>query len=163
MKSKKVQCHSGHLITEWESQPYLGKMAAGNLLCSAATLFSGETYSHIANWAKFVNLEYIGHTQFYEIQRGILIPAINDTFKDHKKSVQESVNGYDIWFSADARFDSPEFSAKYGSYSLMGQKTKKNITTQLVHVKEAESSNACKKEGFQRCLAELESKDIQMD
>ena len=38
-----VKCRNGHLITKWISQPYLGKMAAGNLLCSAATLFSGET------------------------------------------------------------------------------------------------------------------------
>ena len=51
-------------------------MAAGHLLCSAATLFSGKTYSHIANWAKFINLEYIYHTQCYEIQRGIQIPHI---------------------------------------------------------------------------------------
>ena len=49
--------------------------------------------------------------------------------------------------SGDARYESPGYSAKYGSYSLMGQKSNKIITTQLVHVSEAGSSNGCEKEG----------------
>ena len=158
-----AECLEGHLIINWKSQTCLGKMAAGNLLCSAATLYSGETYSHIANWAKFLNLQFIGHTQFYEIQRDILVPMVNEIFEDHKKALKDEMNGNDTWFSGDARYDSPGYSAKYGSYSLMGQKSKKIITTQLVHVNEAGSSNGCEKEGFKRCLAELESDKIQID
>ena len=158
-----AECLEGHLIVDWKSQTFLGKLAAGNLLCSAATLYSGETYSHIANWAKFLNLQYIGHSQFYEIQRDILVPSINETVEVQKKAVKQDLNGNETWYSGDARYDSPGYSAKYGSYSLMCQKSKQIITTQLVHVTEAGSSNACEKEGFRRCLAELESDNIKID
>ena len=158
-----AECVEGHLIIDWKSQTFLGKMVAGNLLCSAATLYSGETYSHIANWAKFLNLLFIGHSQFYEIQRDILVPSINETFEVPKKAVKQELNGNETWYSGDARYNSPGYSAEYGSYSLMGQKSKKIITTQLVHVKEAGSSNACEQEGFRRCLAELESDNIKID
>lgn len=36
-----VHCTSGHLVMRWTSQPVIGKMPAGNLLTSAAILFSG--------------------------------------------------------------------------------------------------------------------------
>lgn len=39
-----VYCTSGHLIMKWNSQPHIGKMPVGNLLVSASTLFSGQTF-----------------------------------------------------------------------------------------------------------------------
>ena len=48
-----VYCLSGHLIVRWASQPVLGKMAAGNLLTCAAILFSGQTYTHVSQFASF--------------------------------------------------------------------------------------------------------------
>eukprot|EP00795_Rhopilema_esculentum_P013808 gene13808-4737_t len=79
------------------------------------------------------------------LRADIPVPAISDTFEAHKKKVKEELTGNETWFSGDARIDSPGYSAKYGSYSLMGQKSKKIVTAQLVHLKEAESSNACEK------------------
>ena len=40
-----TECRDGHAIFTWNSQPLLGDMPSGNLLCSAATLFSGENSS----------------------------------------------------------------------------------------------------------------------
>jgi hypothetical protein len=63
MKNSKVYCPAylelcvyEHLIHRWLSQPLIGKMPAGNLLVSAATLFCGQTYTHIAQFAEFMNL-----------------------------------------------------------------------------------------------------------
>ena len=92
-----AECVEGHLIIDWKSQTCLGKMAAGNLLYSAATLYSGETYCCIANWGNFLNLQFIGHTQCYEIQRDILVPQVNDIFEDHKKPVKDEMNGNETW------------------------------------------------------------------
>ena len=38
-----TECLERHLLIDWKSQTFLGKMAAGNLLWSVATLYSGET------------------------------------------------------------------------------------------------------------------------
>ena len=50
--------------------------------------------------------------------------------------MQNEIKGMETWFSRDACFDSLGFSAKYGSYSLMAQLSKKVVTTKLVHVSE---------------------------
>ena len=115
------------------------------------------------NWAKCLNLQFIGQSQFYESQRDILVPSNNETFEVQKKSVKQEVHGNETLYSGDIRYDSPGYSAQYKSYSLMGQKSTQIITAQLVHMREAGSSNACEKEGFRSCLTELESDNIKID
>ena len=46
----------------WSSQSLLGRMPAGNLLCNAAMLFSGETYKLMKDSAEFQNLAYISRS-----------------------------------------------------------------------------------------------------
>ena len=155
-----LHCLNSHVMPSWSSQPFLGKMPAGNLLCSVATFFSGETYTHLRNFAKFMNLQFIGHSQYYQMKSNLIIPVVNETYDKHIAEVQNEIRGVETWFSGDARFDSPGFSAKYGSYSLMAQISKKIVNTELVHVSEAGSSQACEKEGFIPCRNHLKEKGI---
>ncbi|CAC5386339.1 unnamed protein product [Mytilus coruscus] len=55
-----VFCTGGHLIYKWLSQPLIGNMPAGNLLVTAATMLCGQTYTHIGQFAEFMNLKFIG-------------------------------------------------------------------------------------------------------
>ena len=50
-----VYCTSGHDMVKWQSHPQIGRMPAGNLFICAATLFTGEIYTHINHIAKFFN------------------------------------------------------------------------------------------------------------
>ena len=140
-----TECLDGHAIFTWNSQPLLGNMPSGNLLCSAATLFSGEKFQHMKNFADFLQLEFVGKTTFFEIQQEILSPVVDTAFQSHMKKVREELNATETWLSGDERFDSPAFSAKYGLYAMMGQTTNKISPTALVHVSEAGSSVACEK------------------
>lgn len=122
----KIECIEGHTIVNWASQPLLGQMPAGNLLCSVATLFSGETYQHMKNFADFMNLAYISRSVYFKIQRELLIPAVNEKYGEHVCQIHEEFNGIDT-FLAGGRFDSPGFNAKYCLYTMMGQKTNKIV------------------------------------
>ena len=51
----KYTCLQGH-INLWQSQPTINGMSAGNLLLSAAILFSGLTYAKIAHLSEIFNL-----------------------------------------------------------------------------------------------------------
>ena len=163
MVKVRTECLGGHAIFSWNSQPLLGNMPSGNLLCSAATLFSGETFQHMKNFAAFLRLEFVGKTTFFEIQQEVLLPVIDTAFQSHMKNVQEELNGTETWLSGDGRFDSPGFSAKYGFYAMMGQTTNKIAATELVRVSEAGSSVACEKTGFIWCLNKLEQEKFQVD
>ena len=57
--------------------------------------------------------------------------------------------------NGDGKCDSPGHNAKCGVYTMMGN-AGKIMTLSLVQCSEVTSSNAMEKEGFERCLQELE-------
>ena len=62
----------------------------------------------------------------------------------------------DLWLSGDGRCDSPGHSAKYGTYTMIDQFSDKIIDFQIVQVSEVTSSNAMEREGFKRCMENIQ-------
>ena len=153
--SVKLFCINGHHNT-WKSQPIINNTPAGNLLLSAATLFSGNTFAKISQFASFFNLAFLGKTAFYNMQSNYLLPVVDRAWTDEKSKVlnDAKVDGY-INLNGDGRCDSPGYSAKYGTYTMMNDEAK-IVTFNLVQSTEVSSSNAMEKEGFERCLKEVE-------
>ena len=112
MLSVKMLCVNNHL-TCWNSQPLIKNIAAGNLLSSAAILFSGNTFSRVAQFASFLNLKFFSHTTYYNIQKKYLFPVVNKAWKEEKSSVLDEVksNG-PVNLIGDGRCDSPGHNAK---------------------------------------------------
>ena len=74
-----TDCINGHRVS-WESQPLINGAAAGNLLIPAAVLFSGNTYKHIADFAKYLNLKFVSFSHYYNIQDIILFSGVQHTW-----------------------------------------------------------------------------------
>ena len=58
----------------------------------------------------------------------------------------------DLWLSGDGWCDSPGHSAKYGTYTMIDQLS----DFQIVQVSEVTSSNAMEREGFKRCMENIQ-------
>ncbi|KAL2102342.1 hypothetical protein ACEWY4_001510 [Coilia grayii] len=116
---KKVSTRGSKIKIEWTCLNYHSRtwtschdvrgVPENNLLFSAATLFSGSTYTEIAEWASILNLLILKSTQFYSIQRENLIPVLHFAYKDQqdyliKRLLREKAEGK----CGDARCDSPE-------------------------------------------------------
>ena len=67
----------------------------------------------------------------------------------------EYLRGEQLHLSGDGRCDSPGYSAKYGTYSLMDSTTDLILDYSLVQVTDVGSSVAMEKEGLRRCLDKL--------
>jgi len=161
-----AHCISGHVIIDWLSQPRIGRMPAGNLLICAATLFSGQTFTHMQNVAEFCNLKFMSPTPFYEIQHTNLVPVIMAAWKTYQQSMFTELHqeGKPLRVCGDGRMDSPGFSAKYCAYSLMNMATDKIIAFSVVDVtKAAGSSTNMEVLAFERCLQELHDNDFTVD
>ncbi|XP_063049438.1 uncharacterized protein LOC134445044 isoform X2 [Engraulis encrasicolus] len=148
--------HSG----SWMSCPEVRGIPENNLLISAATLFSGTTYTEIAEWASILHLQILKTSQFYCIQRDNLIPVIHFAYKDQqdyliKRLVREKELGKSIELCGDARCDSPGYSSKYSTYSLQLLSTQEIVHFELLQVTEAGSSVAMESQGFRRGLNHL--------
>lgn len=81
------KCNNGH-TGEWESCPNTRGMAENNLLSAAATLFTGATYTDIADWAGLLNLQLPQKSAFYTIQSSYLIPVISEAYKKQESIIK---------------------------------------------------------------------------
>nr|XP_054775161.1 uncharacterized protein LOC129283348 [Lytechinus pictus] len=148
-------CVCGNLVIRWDSQPKIGHAPVGNLLCTASALFSGQTHESLNFFSSVLSLEFIGNSLFYDIQDEWLFSALNSAFKANIAEARREVGQDPVILCGDGRCDSPGFSAKYCTYTLMNAKNNKIMAMKLVQVSEASSSVAMEKLGFQRALQEL--------
>ena len=77
-------CSSNH-NSSWRSQPFVKGIAAGNLLLSAAILFSGNTYQRIFDLTKSLKLLMFSSGTFFSIQKSYLFPAVNRIYQTHRQ------------------------------------------------------------------------------
>lgn len=80
------ECEKSHKKTSQGTVEFPG-MPANNLLVSACTLFTGGTYTDIADWATMLNLQIPKKTANHEIQSSYFIPVINEEYQEQQKAV----------------------------------------------------------------------------
>lgn len=100
--------HSG----DWQSCPDRRRMPENNLLICASVVFTGSTHTDLADWATLLNVPIPQRTQFYNIQRTYLLPAIQSAYQSKRDQImfqllEGSQSGIRHEFCGDARCDSP--------------------------------------------------------
>lgn len=145
------KCEAG-CNAKWRSQPMLRRMPAGNLLLSASIILSGSTFAKVSKLWEILQTQCISKTQFNRIQNSYLCPVINDYWTFHQTAILSVLSESPVAVCGDARCDSPGFSAKYSSYTVMDMKSSLIIDQQLVQVTETGNSVRMEKEGLDRCL-----------
>ena len=152
-----LKCINGHTYF-WNSQPMIKGMAAGNLLISSSILLSGATYTKIATLAEILRLCFFSEKTFYNIQDSYLFPVVNEVWEGEQNSVFNELNNRELWLSGDGRCDSPGHNAKYGTYTMIDQSSNKIVDFHIVQVSEVTNSNAMEREGFKRCMENIQGK-----
>ena len=69
-------CPDEHVLN-WQSQPLVRDMGAGNLMVTVVILFCGLTFTGISNLAKLLNLAMFSESSFYGLQKEYLFPVIH--------------------------------------------------------------------------------------
>ena len=163
MLSVELVCQSGCKMT-WESQPVVKRKPLGNLLLAASILFTGNNFAAISRLASCFNLQFFSESVFYDTQRKYLFPVVNEAWEaESQRQVDRLTSKEVVNLDGDGRCDSPGHSAKYGTYTLMDEDSGDVVAFNVVQVSEVSSSNAMEKEGFSRCLQDLEEKGIMIN
>ena len=120
----------------WTSQPHIKDTPAGNILLSAAILFSGATPGKILRMLSHMKVACISDRTFYYHQSQYLQPAVLSVWKckQEKLLAQCRTQGTPLSVGGDGRADSPGHSAKYGSYGIIDLDSNKVIHMELVQV-----------------------------
>lgn len=122
--------------TEWNSQPYVGQMAAGNLMLSAAILFSGCMVAKVLRFLDILDMAAISASTFFRHQSHYLQPTIITYWQHQQRHLRDvlRLEPTGLVLAGDCRSDSPGHCAKYGSYSVIEQRVNKVIDVQMVQV-----------------------------
>lgn len=87
-------------MAKWCSQPLLNRgMHAGDLLASAALLFSGNNFGKLALFSQLLKLHFVSSSAYHRIQRFYLVPAVDKAWKIEQDSLIQSLRGKDIMVS----------------------------------------------------------------
>ncbi|XP_051988843.1 uncharacterized protein LOC127648291 [Xyrauchen texanus] len=153
---------------QWSSCSDVRGMPLNNLLVSASVLFTGATYTDIADWAALLNLQVPKKTTFYTVQSSYLTPVVDAAYREKQTAILDELHIQNalqkrVHISGDGRSDSPGFSAKYNTYSLMDDTSDQIVHFELVQVTEASSSVAMEPIGFKRGLNKILDKGIKVD
>ena len=109
-----------------------------------------------------MNLNFFSEKTFYNIQDTYLFPVISEVWEEEQNSVYAELQDEELWLSGDGRCDSPGHNAKYGTYTMIDQDSDKIVEFQIVQVSEVTSSNAMEREGFKRCMENIQNRGAQV-
>ena len=120
----------------WESQPYISDMLLGNLLISAAILYTGSLLAKALQLFNALRCATIRERTYFRHQSTFLQPIVNSIYKRHNNQLLERYKqaGQKLMLAGDGRADSPGHSAKYGSYTVIDLKENKVVDFKLVQV-----------------------------
>lgn len=148
----------------WHSQPLLGEgveaVPAGNLMLSAAMLFSGNSFSKVSQMATFMNLQFISESCKCDHDSAYVFPEVHETWYHEKHALWRSLEGTPVKVSGDGRCDSPGYSAKYCTYVMMDMDSGKIVDIETLSVNETSSSNAMEKEACHRLLNNMTANNL---
>ena len=66
-----------------------------NLRLSAGILFSGSTFQRVKEVFDFTNVVFIGKTEYNNIQKRYLFPAVNKVYCNQQNSILENLRAND--------------------------------------------------------------------
>ncbi|KAG9475535.1 uncharacterized protein [Eleutherodactylus coqui] len=158
--SIEARCSSGHTSLLWESQPRHGYQPLGNVLLSAAVLFSGSSFLKSQHMFKLLNLKSIDKTTYHKNQYMYLYPAISHHWKEEQKGVIQGAQERPLCLAGDQQLDKPGFSAKYSIYSLMDVTSKKICSFSVEPVNPQVTLDCLEKTGFQKAMDELQTMNV---
>lgn len=147
-----LYCSNGH-SSIWRSQPYCSRYYEGNVKLAACVLFSSNTYMRLTKFFNLAGIRWVSKTSYYELHKKYLIGVTNEAWLREKSSIEESIKLHgNCILSGDGRCDSPGHNAKYLTYSLLDQLSKKIVSISITQVTEAGNSNRMELFGFKKVL-----------
>ena len=131
------KCPACKFVRQWKSQPNIRRIPAGNLLLSAAILYSGSMISQTLRIFKILKVECFSRQTFHKHQKNYLIPVVIKLWKEEQDRVIQNMSALPrgVVLSGDGRSDSPGLCAKYGAFSVIEQRVNKVLDVQLVQVR----------------------------
>ncbi|XP_069809382.1 ADP-ribosylation factor-like protein 16 isoform X2 [Dendropsophus ebraccatus] len=160
MLSIAVRCSNGHVKTIWESQPKIGTQPAGNIILSAATLLSGNSFLKVQQFLNVMKVKNISGSTFLKTQKDFVFPGIAMQWQKEQETVLNTLRNAPVYLTGDGQLDSPSFSTKYCTYALMDADSKKIVSFCVQQLLPTLTSVGLQKITFKNALEDLLERNL---
>ena len=147
-----VQCSHCKSTWEWCSQPKIRGYAVGDILLSAAILFSGNLPSKSLRLFKSISIACQSTRSFFRHQNNHIHYVVTKLWNSQQQELLQGVTEEGLLIGGDGRCDSMGHSAKYGSYAAVDLERNKILHVELVQSNEVKSSYHMELEGITRLI-----------
>ena len=103
-------------------------------MTATAIMCSGCNSTKTLQMFQHMNIQMFSNRTLTRLQSLYVTPSATNTWDSEQANLLQEINGQDVVVGGDARCDSPGYSEKYGSYTLMDLHSKKILDFQLVQV-----------------------------
>ena len=130
----KTECEKCGRKESWTSQRVSHKRPHGNILMTSALVLSGILHSSFKTFCELLDTPSLSHTTYNKIIKTVTGPVIKQLWVDERmRNVQAMKKSRKpIWLAGDGQYDSPGFSAKYMTYSVMDLHSQKVVDFEVV-------------------------------
>ena len=91
------ECQQKHEAYRWCSQPVFNKnLHGGDLQIASSLLCSGNNFSKLALFAKFLKLHFLDKDSYSNLQEKYLVPTIDSFWRENQNTVVESLKGENV-------------------------------------------------------------------
>ena len=121
-------CSIGKQPSTWYSSPSYNHQFMINVKASCSLLMSGLRFQSLQNYWGLMEFPTLSKTRFGELIKKWLFPIIYRMYTASKDNICERLrakneSNEEVVLCGDAQFDSPGFSAKYCTYTIMNCET----------------------------------------
>lgn len=150
-------CQAGHRVV-WRSGDTGNRQALINVELVAAAKMNGVGFTALQELFKTLEMPFISNKTFYNIAKRWLYPVIYKEFTKVRTEIITELKVTDnIMLCGDAQFDSPGYSAKFCTYTIMNCKSNKVVDTLVIQ--KGQYSGELEKQACQELLNILITED----
>ncbi|KAG0443476.1 hypothetical protein HPB47_014873 [Ixodes persulcatus] len=157
-----TQCPSDHR-GYWINQDVVHQQPLLNLLVAAGILFAGCNPKASLRILSSIGVQTICCRTFFNLQQTHLFPAIERVWTQDQVALLNEASAHPARLAGDGRADSPGFSAKFGTYSLLDLDSGKIIHFELVQSNEVGGSGRMELAGLKKALIFLDSHGVTVE
>lgn len=150
-------CSMNHSGTWWSGE-VLHRQGLNNVKLSAGAVMSGIGYAKIREFFRILEIPFVCSQVFHNLNKTWLYPVIHrDYLAMRCNTISKLKRVDDLKLSGDAQFDSPGYSAKFCTYTIMQSDT--NIVVDFLAIQKGQYQGELEKNACEELLNILVNED----
>ena len=143
-------CQTGHNVI-WRSGDYKHHQALINIELVGAAKMNGVGFTALHDLFKTLEIPFMSSTTYYDLAKRWIFPVILKEFVRVRTEIITELKITDhVMLCGDAQFDSPGFSAKFCTYTIMDCRNNKVVDT--IVIQKGQYSGELEKQACQELL-----------